>query len=66
MRKQNMLLTLLQLLRIVRASQEFGRKKDENRSEFEGSILVIFCCKEFEKSRCADILANQDRGNCLF
>ena len=29
--------------------QRFGREKDENRGEFKGSILVIFCCKEFEK-----------------
>ena len=29
--------------------QGFGREKDENRGEFKVSILVIFCCKEFEK-----------------
>ena len=28
---------------------EFGREKDENRSKFIGSNLVIFCNKEFEK-----------------
>ena len=29
--------------------QGFGREKDGNRGKFRGSILVIFCCKEFEK-----------------
>ena len=32
-----------------RINQGFGREKDENRSKFKGYILVIICCKVFEK-----------------
>ena len=32
-----------------RINQGFGREKNENRGEFKGYILVIICCKIFEK-----------------
>ena len=35
--------------RMRRNEQGFGKEKNENHGEFKGSILVIFCCKEFEK-----------------
>ena len=34
----------------IMAHQGFGRENNKNRGGFKGSILVIFCCKEFEKS----------------
>ena len=41
------------------SSQGFEREKDGNRGKFIGSDLVIFCSKEFEKSCCANLLANR-------